>query len=431
MYRKRRVRSPTPPPLIITFQDEEDDRHSWYWEEHGGGMRLYFGKYKGKKIHDVPLSYLLWCYETFDERPQNVSFLTAFEYYYEGLKSLTEDDYDRFIVPFGKKHRGKTICQCRDKEWMVWTLRQRQLVQKHPIYFDAVRQWLAHPRKQEVHRDIGENLLATEYADDLDLEEDEDEGPDLHGYLRDQPLVEDLDFIDDSSQPASVSDHDLDDEDNDTSPSGAAAVSRTASESDRDVGVNDQSTIQDDDDDTQDTGSASDADIVDDADDAARQTPIRNFIVDSTSTDGDESYANSESHSDDVDKVQARVTRSQMKRKAMKKQRNTESSPLTSRSRGRKVIFSVTLSDSSDEDHPRSVLASKKTRNPLADTSSDIDEPGVTEPPPDPSSSPVSRRRGRMVIMSDTSSNNDPDEPIHGKCPFQNGRYSPLSRRNL
>jgi hypothetical protein len=54
---------------------------------------------------------------------------------------------------------------------------------------------LANPRKYEVTRDIGENLAATEYADDLNL----------HGYgdtyPEDSDNQEDDDFIDDTSLP--------------------------------------------------------------------------------------------------------------------------------------------------------------------------------------------------------------------------------------
>jgi hypothetical protein len=38
--------------------------------------------------------------------------------------------YERLIVPFGQKHRGKRICQCRDKSWFLWTLTKKSLTEK-------------------------------------------------------------------------------------------------------------------------------------------------------------------------------------------------------------------------------------------------------------------------------------------------------------
>ena len=70
---QRAVRSPTPPPVIEMLQDQEDDPNSWYWDEHGGGMVIDFGKHKGRRIHEVSLSYLLWCRSTFLQNGRNVS----------------------------------------------------------------------------------------------------------------------------------------------------------------------------------------------------------------------------------------------------------------------------------------------------------------------------------------------------------------------
>lgn len=58
------------------------------------------------------------------------TFIKAFDKYYEGLEAIVETEYDRFIVPFGRRHRGKTIRRCRDKDWLLWTRRQTILVQK-------------------------------------------------------------------------------------------------------------------------------------------------------------------------------------------------------------------------------------------------------------------------------------------------------------
>ena len=69
---QREVHSPTPPPVIEVFRNEEDVPNSWYWEEHGGGMVINFGKHKGEKIHEVSLSYLLWCRSVFQMNARNV-----------------------------------------------------------------------------------------------------------------------------------------------------------------------------------------------------------------------------------------------------------------------------------------------------------------------------------------------------------------------
>ena len=65
---------------------------------------------------------------------------------------------------------------------------------KHSLFFDAVEKWLANPRKYEVTRDIGESLAVTEYADDLNLYGDHEDT-----FFEDEPMEEDLDFIDDMS----------------------------------------------------------------------------------------------------------------------------------------------------------------------------------------------------------------------------------------
>lgn len=45
--------------------------------------------------------------------------------YYQGLGSNLMASF-----PFGRKHRGKTISQCRDKDWLLWTRMQAILVKK-------------------------------------------------------------------------------------------------------------------------------------------------------------------------------------------------------------------------------------------------------------------------------------------------------------
>jgi hypothetical protein len=146
--RANRNRSPTPPPLIEAFQDEDGDPRSWYWEDHGGGMELSFGMFKCRKMNEVGLPYLLWCRKNWcPNHPISVSeesnvlqtsyalvaqkrFRDAFDYYHAGLEGLIEDEYNRFRVPFGTRHRGKTIRQCQDKQWLLWACKQSQLTQK-------------------------------------------------------------------------------------------------------------------------------------------------------------------------------------------------------------------------------------------------------------------------------------------------------------
>jgi hypothetical protein len=46
---------------------------------------------------------------------------------------------------------------------------------QYPIFFAAAQKWVDNPRKYEVTRDIGERLSASEYDDDLNLNESDDE----------------------------------------------------------------------------------------------------------------------------------------------------------------------------------------------------------------------------------------------------------------
>lgn len=75
--------------------------------------------------------------------------------------------------------------------------------EKYKLFFRAVKKWLANPRKQEVKRDIGEALSATQYIDDLDLRGEETEE---RGYFEGENEDYEWDsddhaFIDDSNQP--------------------------------------------------------------------------------------------------------------------------------------------------------------------------------------------------------------------------------------
>jgi hypothetical protein len=54
-----------------------------------------------------------------------MSFVNGFAVYREGLEAAVDDLYDQFVVPFGKKHKGKEIHQSRDKQWLLWAMRKR------------------------------------------------------------------------------------------------------------------------------------------------------------------------------------------------------------------------------------------------------------------------------------------------------------------
>ncbi|KAJ7665189.1 hypothetical protein DFH06DRAFT_308672 [Mycena polygramma] len=132
-------------------------------------MKLPFPEYLGRPMYTVDLPYLLFCYG----RTRNIDFLNAFEKYYAGLRELVEKDgyhYEEFRVPFGKKHRGTRLRQCRDQRWLRWCSKKKPLTEKHPLFFRAVERWLANPQKCEKTRDVGELLSKSEYADGLDLE---------------------------------------------------------------------------------------------------------------------------------------------------------------------------------------------------------------------------------------------------------------------
>ncbi|KAF8529383.1 hypothetical protein JB92DRAFT_2861766 [Gautieria morchelliformis] len=300
---QRAPRPCTPPPITLPFQDEEGDPDSWYWEEHAGGMVVNFGKHRGKKIHEVSLSYLLWCRRTFEEDARNRPFLNALDYYYSGLEDCLEQEYERFIVPFGQKHRGKTIRQCRDKNWLVWARKKPELVKKHPLFFQAVKKWLDNPNHQQVVRDIGESLAATEYEDDLNLHGD---GEDL--YSDDEPTAEDMDFIDDDSLPNSSFDQSepnmddfydrsrtplsLENEDARSSRS-SASIAHSTGTSGVEVVANEQHVI------TKNEGEAQMTDGGTNTNNTAQTvntttTTSSPFIVDGSSSDGEQSYVDSD-----------------------------------------------------------------------------------------------------------------------------------------
>ncbi|KAF7984806.1 hypothetical protein HWV62_11818 [Athelia sp. TMB] len=171
-------RSETPPPFEAPLidSDEADASYDWYWGDDAGGYTLDFGKYAGKRLREVRLGYLLWCRENLSYKR---GFVAAFDGYHAGLQARVAEDYARFVVPFGAKHRGKMIGGCRDKDWFRWTLRHRALTSRHPLYFEAVKEWLRHPRPHMAVRDVGELCVdPREYELDVDVYGGEDEDGD-------------------------------------------------------------------------------------------------------------------------------------------------------------------------------------------------------------------------------------------------------------
>ncbi|KAF8805522.1 hypothetical protein BYT27DRAFT_6664277 [Phlegmacium glaucopus] len=150
--------------------DDDTDQYNWYYDARAGGYILPFNKYQGQKICETDILYLYFCRGV----TRNQEFLDAFSRFLDGLKQHAQTNYADFIVPFGQKHRGKTIRQCRDKGWFEWVCTQCQLREKCEVFITAVQLWLANPRHQGVKRDIGELLDASKYEDDLDLKLESD-----------------------------------------------------------------------------------------------------------------------------------------------------------------------------------------------------------------------------------------------------------------
>lgn len=66
-------RAPTPPPIQPDDpprgpgdegldEAEKNPNLYWYYGQGAGGMELPYRAYYGKKINEVPLTYLKWCY---------------------------------------------------------------------------------------------------------------------------------------------------------------------------------------------------------------------------------------------------------------------------------------------------------------------------------------------------------------------------------
>ncbi|TEB33145.1 hypothetical protein FA13DRAFT_1790191 [Coprinellus micaceus] len=142
-------------------------------------MELPYRAYYGKKINEVPLAYLKWCY---NKRQYAVRCIrSAYEVYYQGLREwVLDSNYGEIVVPMGHTYKGERLRKCRDNQWMRW-LRGRtsgKTKEKRDVFFLAVDEWIKHPRHQNAIRDIGELLPRTKYEDDLDLEEGEYEDRD-------------------------------------------------------------------------------------------------------------------------------------------------------------------------------------------------------------------------------------------------------------
>jgi len=162
-------RPDTPPPFKPPLLDDpdEDPVWSWYYGADAGGHILEFGKYKNRelKLYEARLRYLAFTRKHCSASRRD--FIEAFDRYSAGLEAGIEEHYGRFVVPFGKKHRGKTIQECRDKPWLLWTQQQRYLTERHPIYFSAVQQWLDHTKQHLAVREVGQLCHPHDYEADM------------------------------------------------------------------------------------------------------------------------------------------------------------------------------------------------------------------------------------------------------------------------
>ncbi|KAF9005857.1 hypothetical protein BDZ89DRAFT_577205 [Hymenopellis radicata] len=159
--------------IIVPDSVTEDDPDTFegYIGEDAGGHRVTFGRHNGCMLNDIPEDYMVYVKREFARtaRSRRMPVFTAVERYTAWLMQYAQKNYKEFIVPFGKKHFGQKIAQCRDKNWFRWILKQPILRRKFPIFCAAVMEHLRNPIHQEVHRDIGELLSATQYADDIEL----------------------------------------------------------------------------------------------------------------------------------------------------------------------------------------------------------------------------------------------------------------------
>ncbi len=96
------------------------------------------------------------------------------------------------MIPFGTKHRGKRLQQCRDKPWIEWTTTKPFLIKKVCVrvssvvlsdkFVSSIPSTLQQSSISLPTHDItpltgtsGKLLSATEYEDDLNLVQEDDE----------------------------------------------------------------------------------------------------------------------------------------------------------------------------------------------------------------------------------------------------------------
>ncbi|KAK0185649.1 hypothetical protein F5146DRAFT_1144156 [Armillaria mellea] len=166
---------------------------AWYTGSEGGGFIIPegFKKYGSCYINDTPMGYLhlvkkscqpdhsLWL-------TRYVDLFSAINMYIDGLKEYANHEYLSFMVPFGRKHRGKRLDQCIDEEWMLWTMKQPILTDKWTVYFTAVEYFLKNPEQYEHTHE------QAKYMNNLDprFEDDEEEKEFNDTYDTSDPFVQ-------------------------------------------------------------------------------------------------------------------------------------------------------------------------------------------------------------------------------------------------
>ncbi|KAH6915619.1 hypothetical protein BKA70DRAFT_1500642 [Coprinopsis sp. MPI-PUGE-AT-0042] len=207
-------RSQSPPPIgplhdgPVGGEGDPDDptynvdhKDYWYYGQLAGGAQLWFGKYKGQRLHETSWSYLRWCRNNLT---QSVLFQRAFDIYAEGVLQFAKDNYKDFIVPLGRVYRGMKLRQCRDKPWMLWLQNEArdkpEWKAENVPFFTALDQWLANPRRQGVKRDVGQSLKTTEWEDEHELLDPSQYVEDLGEFMGDEEYDE-QDLIDADADP--------------------------------------------------------------------------------------------------------------------------------------------------------------------------------------------------------------------------------------
>ncbi|KAK0460057.1 uncharacterized protein EV420DRAFT_1534815, partial [Desarmillaria tabescens] len=107
-------------PIVIPQDaiEEAPDDFVWYEGPQGGGFIVpqQFRKYSNRPVNETPMGYLYYIVDKCSAYTKNIynAFFAAIDVYFEGLMEYARNHYAEFIVPFGKKHRGKRLQQCRD-----------------------------------------------------------------------------------------------------------------------------------------------------------------------------------------------------------------------------------------------------------------------------------------------------------------------------